>query len=92
MNINPAAFNPRDIADYTAGTAQYGAANFFTNILPSSIAGAFVTGNTLQIVFSQRSFRAGAGTVPRARPPAPRPHGLCLRWPMAPLQELAARW
>jgi aerobic C4-dicarboxylate transport protein len=51
MNINPAAFDTREIADYAAATAHHGVGDLLTNIIPTNIAGAFVTGNMLQIVF-----------------------------------------
>lgn len=51
MNINPAAFDTREIAEYATATAQHGVADFLISIIPTSIAGAFVSGNMLQIVF-----------------------------------------
>ncbi len=51
MNINPAAFDTREIADYAAVAAHQSAADLLTGIIPTSIAGAFVNGNMLQIVF-----------------------------------------
>lgn len=51
MNINPAALDTREIADYTAAAVHHGAVDFLLGIIPTSIVGAFVSGNMLQIVF-----------------------------------------
>jgi aerobic C4-dicarboxylate transport protein len=51
MNVNPATFDMREIADYAAVTVHHGAADLLMSIVPMSIAGAFVSGNMLQIVF-----------------------------------------
>lgn len=51
MNINPASFDTSQIADYAGAATQHGAVDFFTNLIPTSFAGAFVSANMLQIVF-----------------------------------------
>jgi aerobic C4-dicarboxylate transport protein len=69
MNINPASFDTREIADYAGATANHGVADFLINIIPTSFVGAFVNGNMLQVVFlSILSGMALAGFREQARP------------------------
>ncbi len=69
MNINPAAFDIREIADYATVAAHHGAGDFLMSIVPTSIGGAFVSGNMLQIVFLSVLFGlALAQFSERARP------------------------
>ena len=51
MNINPAAFDTREIADYATVTVHHGLADLLASIVPASMAEAFVSSNMLQIVF-----------------------------------------
>ena len=50
MNINPAALDPSSIASYTSSAQHMGVIDFLLNIIPSTIADAFVSGNMLQII------------------------------------------
>lgn len=69
MNINPASFDTREVADYATVAVHHGAVDFLISIVPTSIAGAFVSGNMLQIVFLSVLFGlALAQFHERARP------------------------
>ncbi len=50
MNIDAAKLDPQSISTYTASAKQMGVVPFLLNIIPTSIADAFVTGNILQII------------------------------------------
>jgi Na+/H+-dicarboxylate symporter len=69
MNINPAAFDIREIADYATAAAHHGVADLLIGIVPTSMVGAFVNGDMLQIVFLSVLFGlALAQFRDRARP------------------------
>ena len=50
MNIDAAALDPSAISTFTASAKEMGVAPFLLNIIPSTIAEAFVTGNILQVL------------------------------------------
>lgn len=50
MNIDPAALDPRAIADYAAAGQHLDFADFMLNIIPTSVGDAFARGNMLQII------------------------------------------
>jgi aerobic C4-dicarboxylate transport protein len=50
MNINAAALDFNAISSYTTSAQHLGFVPFLLNIIPSSIGGAFVSGNILQII------------------------------------------
>lgn len=78
MNIHPAVLDTREIADYAAGTPR-GATDFLTSIIPSSIGGAFVSGNMLQIVFLSILFGLALARFRETARPLLDVMDLCLR-------------
>jgi len=50
MNIDAAALDPSAISTFTASAKEMGVAPFLLNIIPNTIAEAFVTGNILQVL------------------------------------------
>lgn len=50
MNIDAAALDSNAISSYTTSAQHLGFVAFLLNIIPSSIGGAFVSGNILQII------------------------------------------
>jgi aerobic C4-dicarboxylate transport protein len=50
MNINAATLDASSISTYTTGAQQTGVVSFLLNIIPSSAADSFVSGNILQII------------------------------------------
>ncbi len=50
MNMDPALLDTQAITTYTTAAQQQGVASFIMNIIPSSVADAFVEGNMLQII------------------------------------------
>ena len=50
MNVNPATLDTRDLASYTSAVKSPDAISFFMDIIPNSIADAFVRGNMLQVL------------------------------------------
>jgi Na+/H+-dicarboxylate symporter len=50
MNIDPSTLDTQAIASYTAAAPRVGVISFLTNIIPSTIGDAFVSGNILQII------------------------------------------
>ena len=50
MNMDPASLDTGAVATYTTAARQQGVVNFVMNIIPSSVADAFVQGNMLQII------------------------------------------
>jgi len=51
MNIDPAHLDSSGIASYTHAAQQHGMLDFFLNIVPNSIVGAFANGEILPIIF-----------------------------------------
>jgi aerobic C4-dicarboxylate transport protein len=53
MNVDPAALDSTALAAYTGGAAKVGGMQFFLDMIPTTIVGAFASGHILQImVFS----------------------------------------
>jgi aerobic C4-dicarboxylate transport protein len=50
MHVDPAALDARSVAAYTSGAAHASAAEFFLNIIPDSVVGAFARGDILQVL------------------------------------------
>ncbi|GAC1420231.1 MAG: C4-dicarboxylate transporter DctA [Acidobacteriaceae bacterium] len=50
MNINAAALDPSSVTSFTANAAPVGIVPFLLNIIPTSAAEPFVSGNMLQII------------------------------------------
>jgi aerobic C4-dicarboxylate transport protein len=51
MNVDPAHIDASAIATFTHAAKQHGAIDFFMNIVPSTIVGAFANGDMLSIIF-----------------------------------------
>jgi len=69
MNINPAMLDTASIKDYVAKAHDTTIVGFFSDIVPSSLAGVFVDGNILQVLFVSILFGIGFSLAgERARP------------------------
>jgi len=69
MNVDAGAIDAKSFAGYTAAAQGQRAVNFLMNIIPSSVGGAFVDGNMLQIIlFSVLFGLALAQLSDRGRP------------------------
>lgn len=64
MNIDPALLDTQAIATYTTAAQQQGVAGFVMNIIPSSVADAFVQGNMLQIILFSVLFGLALAQLP----------------------------
>ena len=64
MNIDAATLDAQLSADYTAAAQQQGAVSFLMNIIPTSIADAFVEGNMLQIILFSVLFGLALAQLP----------------------------
>ena len=64
MNIDAATLDTQSSADYTAAALQQDAVSFLMNIIPSSIADAFVEGNMLQIILFSVLFGLALAQLP----------------------------
>jgi aerobic C4-dicarboxylate transport protein len=50
MNMDPALLDTTTVSTYTTAAQQQGVASFFLNLIPASVADAFVQGSMLQII------------------------------------------
>ncbi|MGH7993655.1 MAG: C4-dicarboxylate transporter DctA, partial [Limisphaerales bacterium] len=50
MNMDPALLDTTSVSTYTTAAQQQGVASFFMNLIPASVADAFVQGSMLQII------------------------------------------
>lgn len=64
MNMDPASLDATAVATYTTAARQQGAVNFIMNIIPSSVADAFVQGNMLQIILFSVLFGLALAQLP----------------------------
>ena len=64
MNIDASALDAKSLAAYTTAAQQQGAASFIMNIIPSSVADAFVQGNMLQIILFSVLFGLALAQLP----------------------------
>ena len=64
MNMDPALLDSKAIATYTTAAQQQGAVSFIMNIIPSSVADAFVQGNMLQIILFSVLFGLALAQLP----------------------------
>ncbi len=69
MNIDAAKLDPTVIAGYAAAGQHMGVADFLLNIIPTTFADAFVTGNMLQIILIAVLFGVGLGELREAARP-----------------------
>src|SRR6266403_1519656 len=51
MNVDPTTLDTKRLAPYTSATKSTDAVSFLMDIIPTSIADAFVKGNMLQVLF-----------------------------------------
>ncbi|MGH6761150.1 MAG: dicarboxylate/amino acid:cation symporter [Phyllobacterium sp.] len=51
MHIDPASLDPAAVANYTAKAHEQTITGFLTNIIPTTIVGAFASGDILQVLF-----------------------------------------
>ena len=69
MNVNVATLDAASIKDYVAKAHDATVVGFFSDIIPSSLAGVFVDGNILQVLFVSILFGIGFSLAgERARP------------------------
>jgi len=69
MNVNVATLDTASIKDYVAKAHDTTIVGFFSDIIPSSLAGVFVDGNILQVLFVSILFGIGFSLAgERARP------------------------
>ena len=69
MNVNVATLDTASIKDYVAKAHDTTVVGFFSDIIPSSLAGVFVDGNILQVLFVSILFGIGFSLAgERARP------------------------
>jgi aerobic C4-dicarboxylate transport protein len=50
MNVNPATLDSKAISNYATAAKNHTAMDFFLNIIPTTVVGAFSEGNMLQII------------------------------------------
>jgi DAACS family dicarboxylate/amino acid:cation (Na+ or H+) symporter/aerobic C4-dicarboxylate transport protein len=64
MNADLAKLDTKPLASYTAAAKDQTVVGFFLNIIPTSIADAFVTGNMLQVIFFSVLFGLALSHMP----------------------------
>lgn len=64
MNVDPSTLDAQSLATYTTAAREQGAAGFFMNIIPSSVADAFVQGSMLQIILFSVLFGLALAQLP----------------------------
>src|SRR4029078_13286046 len=50
MNVDPASFDPKAVAAYTAKASEQSTVEFFLHIIPNTVVGAFAEGEILQVL------------------------------------------
>lgn len=53
MHIDPASLDPKAVANYAAKAHEQSITGFLSNIIPTTIVGAFADGDILQVLFSR---------------------------------------
>jgi DAACS family dicarboxylate/amino acid:cation (Na+ or H+) symporter/aerobic C4-dicarboxylate transport protein len=64
MNIDASTLDANTLATYTTAAQQQGAVGFIMNIIPASVADAFVQGNMLQIILFSVLFGLALAQLP----------------------------
>jgi Na+/H+-dicarboxylate symporter len=64
MNIDPSTLDAKSLTTYTTAAKQQDIVSFFMNIIPSSVADAFVQGNMLQIILISVLFGLALAQLP----------------------------
>ena len=70
----PDAIDTKAIASYTAKAKEQSTIDFLMDIIPSTVVGAFATGEILQVLFFAVLFAFGAAGARRARRAGAAPH------------------
>ena len=69
FNINPAALDPRAVAEYAGQAKAQSVSDFLLHIIPTTVTDAFAKGDILQVVFVSILFGFGLSAAgARARP------------------------
>jgi len=64
MNVDPATLDGKSISSYTTASSQQGGViDFFMNIIPKTVVGAFAEGNMLQIILFAVFFGAALARI-----------------------------
>jgi DAACS family dicarboxylate/amino acid:cation (Na+ or H+) symporter/aerobic C4-dicarboxylate transport protein len=69
FNADLASFDPKSVASFTTSAHEQTVLGFFLNIIPTSIAEAFVTGNMLQVIFFSVLFGLAIAQLPNRGQP-----------------------
>ncbi len=69
MNANAAILDTKDISGYITAGQQSSTVEFFLNIIPSSIVGAFASGDVIQVLFFSVLFGLGLSMLGEANRP-----------------------
>ncbi len=64
MNVDPATLDTGDLATYTSAAKSPDVVSFFMDIIPTSIADAFVKGNMLQVILFSVLFGLALAQLP----------------------------
>jgi DAACS family dicarboxylate/amino acid:cation (Na+ or H+) symporter/aerobic C4-dicarboxylate transport protein len=64
MNVDPATLDTKSLATYTSAARQQDAVSFLMDIIPSSVADAFVKGSMLQIILFSVLFGLALAQLP----------------------------
>lgn len=64
MNVDVAALDTQSLSTYTTAAKQHTIADFFLNIIPSSVIDAFVQGNMLQVILFALLFGLALAHLP----------------------------
>ena len=72
MNIDPASLETGAVDDYVKKAKDQTIVGFLTGIIPETVAGAFVDGNLLQVLFFAISFGVALATAGEAARPVVR--------------------
>ncbi len=69
MNINPATLDATSVSGFTSAAREQTASAFFMNLIPTSVADAFVSGNMLQIILFSVLFALALARLPNRGKP-----------------------
>ncbi|KAA2242201.1 dicarboxylate/amino acid:cation symporter [Salinarimonas soli] len=69
LHINASALDPKSVATYTAKAHETGVVDFLMNIIPTTVVGAFASGEILQVLFFSVLFGFGLALMgPKGKP------------------------
>jgi Na+/H+-dicarboxylate symporter len=69
MNVDAATLDAKPLAGFATAAKEQTVTSFFMNIIPTSIADAFVSGNMLQVIFLSVLFGLALGRLPNRGQP-----------------------